>query len=365
MRYFDTYVSNTTGAGGSQYLFNAAEEKSSRIYYKVFAGGTFSYSLLFTNLVDSTFADGSESHVNLVGGEWEILSASIGIVPTCSATSAPDPSDILNLTFAGKSTKTVMPGEYFTTDPLTISAQKGDYLCLEMVCRGEGIPCHYESVLPAFEKKNNDWVRNTLVPFPSHIGCDRPIAARIGYIGDSITQGCGTEVNSYTNWCAILAEMLGEDCSHWNLGLGYARASDAATDGTWLNKAKQVDGIVVCFGVNDILREHTAEQIKNNLAVIVSKLHASGTKVLLQTVPPFNYTEPYTTVWNDVNTYIRNVLSKEADAFFDCVPTLSAFPVEHPEVSKYGPHPNADGGKVWAEDLYPIMKKFIGTLTAK
>lgn len=361
MNYFYKYVSNTSAAGGSQSWFGYAKDNvcRGRIYYRVFSGGSFDYSFLFSNTIDSTFSDGLHSHVNLVCDEWELLSASVGVVDSCGVNEPTDPVSVTALTFNGAAEKTVAPGEYFSTDPIEITADSGSYLCLEMTYRGRMIPCHPESVIPAFvfDPDEEKWNWKTELPFPSMVGCTRNVRAKLGFIGDSITQGCGTYANSYTHWGAYLADMLGDEYSYWNLGLGYARASDAASDGTWLFKAKQLDGISVCFGVNDILRGHTAEQIKNDLTKIVDYLQAAGVRVLIQTVPPFSYEEQYIETWNDVNDYIRGTLSKRADAFFDNVPVLY-FSEKQPHMAAYGPHPNADGGLAWASALLPVMKEF-------
>ncbi len=356
MKYFSTYSSGTLAASGSQYHFTTDLPQTGRIYYKIFASGTYNWSILFSNIMDSTFADGSISHANLLGGQWEILSAGVCI------SNKPDPSDVHNIitpiTFCGNTQKNVMPGEYFVTDPISITAEKGQYLCLEMTYRGEMIPHHPETCVSSYIKTDDSWALNTAVPFPSHLGCDRKAKIKIGYLGDSITQGCGTARDSYSNWSAVLSEMIGEDNSYWNLGLGYARGADAATDSSWLYKAKQVDVISVCFGVNDLLNGRSAEQIKTDITSVVRYLRKAECKVLLQTVPPFDYTDTITESWNNVNDYIRDVLSKEADAFFDNNPILSETS-EHPEKTRYGGHPDAEGCKAWAEALYPVMKEFL------
>ncbi len=359
MKYFENYVSATVGAGGSQYWFDSAEPRTGRIYYRLSQSGTYDYSLLFTGIIDSTFADGSVSHANLLCGQWEILAATVGVGKTCSAAEATDPDVTIPLTFAGEKTLTILPGTYFTTDPVEITAEKGEYLCLEVTCRGEHIPCHPESVLPVFVQKDGAWVRCPETPFPSHIGCNRTVSAKLGFLGDSITQGCGTAVNSYTNWASYIADMLGDDFSYWNMGLGYGRAMDGASDGTWLYKAKQVDGISVCFGVNDILRGRTATQVKADLTTIVQMLQKAGVRVLIQTVPPFDYGADTVETWRDVNRYIREELATVADAFYDCVPVLSdSGEKDDPGAKKYGGHPNAAGGLAWATGLCPVMKEF-------
>ncbi len=71
-------------------------------------------------------------------------------------------------------------------------------------------------------------------------------------------------VNSYEHWNAVVAENLGSQYGFWNLGLGYGRAADAATDGAWFFKAKQNDIVVVCYGVNDIFQGFTISEIQKN-----------------------------------------------------------------------------------------------------
>ena len=138
------------------------------------------------------------------------------------------------------------------------------------------------------------------------IGVDRKAQKRIAFLGDSITQGIGTSVNSYAHWNAVFAEKLGSDYSYWNLGLGYGRADDAASDGIWLFKAKQNDIVFVCFGVNDILQGYNADEIKKNLQLIVDKLHEAGIVVIVQTVPPFDYSPEHQIIWDNVNNFIVN-----------------------------------------------------------
>lgn len=93
-----------------------------------------------------------------------------------------------------------------------------------------------------WERKEEDaFLPSINLPVPSMVGCVRAVEKRIGFFWDSITQGIGSEKNSYGHWNAVLAEKLGEKNAYWNLGIGFARASDAATNGVWLQKAKQND----------------------------------------------------------------------------------------------------------------------------
>ena len=75
MKYFDEFVSNTLAGSSTQSFFDADENgvMTGRAFYKIFTGGTFNYSLLFSNITDSTFSDGSHSYRNMVIDEWEIV----------------------------------------------------------------------------------------------------------------------------------------------------------------------------------------------------------------------------------------------------------------------------------------------------
>ena len=74
--YFKKYVSNTFAGSASQSFFESdGGRKKARVYYKMFEGGKFDYSLLYSNITDSTFADGSHSVCNMNLEEWEIYSS--------------------------------------------------------------------------------------------------------------------------------------------------------------------------------------------------------------------------------------------------------------------------------------------------
>lgn len=373
MEWFHTYKSNTLAGSGNQYLFVTEDKEShiGRVYYKVYAGGKYNYSLLFSNVIDSTFFDGSVSRCNMYCDEWRILRASIGVCDTCGEDSAAEPEKFYPLTFQGNTSKQVLPGEFFTTDAIELKIEKDDYLCLEIEFSGRRIPYHEEIIIPCFAKQGDVWIPSKQMPVPGMIGCDRKVRASIGFLGDSITQGIGTAVNSYLHWSARIAEDLGPDYSYWNLGLGFGRAEDAASDGAWLWKAKQMDIVIICFGVNDVCQGRAEEDVKKDLLTIIRRLKEAGVKVMIQTLPPFDLQGEALEKWNHVNDYIRHTLVKEADAVFDVALVLScgtasigAKDTETAECSilgkaKYGGHPNEEGCRVWANVMLPIMADFV------
>ncbi len=359
MNWFSAYSSNTLAGSGNQFYFLSDKQKhTGRIYYKVYAGGNCRYSLLFSNILDSTYGDGSASRCNLLCDAWEITGSFLSVAETCDEAFPGKEARRYPLTFQGRDHKSVMPGEFFTSDPVLLSVKKGDFICLETEFRGRMIPCHEESILPAFIKENGKWIPSVRMPFPGMLGCDRNVRARVGFLGDSITQGIGTPVNSYAHWNALTAEGLGEDYSYWNLGLGYGRASDVASCGAWFYKARQMDFIIVCYGINDILHERTAEETESDLKTIITGLQKAGVKVMIQTLPPFDLTDEALRKWLHINTCIREELSQTADSFFDNVAILLDGP-EAEGKSRYGAHPDTEGCKVWANHLIPVMRTFL------
>ena len=358
MNYFNIFTSNTLAGSGNQCFFDADENTISkcRIFYKVFCGGEYAYSFLISNIIDSTFEDGSVSYANLVIGEWKIHSAAVGVTDYCDYDSFNEPHEMLPITFNGASEKVVKDGEVFTTDSLLLDANEGEYICVEIEYSGKRMPKHEESIIPSFVLNNGVWEPSKDHPYLSMVGCDRVVKSRVCFLGDSITQGIGSTFNSYRHWCSVVADKLGQDYSYWNIGLGYARANDAAQDGMWLYKAKQNDIVFVCMGVNDLGRGFTADQIKENLNKIVEKLTEAGCTVILQTVPPFDYQGEKITKWNEVNAFIKEELSRKVYYLFDCVDVLKKSDDE-PYMTVYGDHPNDEGCRLWGEALADELLK--------
>lgn len=371
MEYFKKYYSNTVAGSANRLSCDYTEgEVCTRVFYRLTEGGTFEYSLLFSNINDSTYDAGVEGYKNKVYGEWTIHSLRLAVCPRDLFPIPLGPEGVhvpldagrigefVPVTFAGSASKRVAPGEFFSTDPVTLSAEKGEYLCVEITYEGSDVPAYDEWLIPVYVLRDGEWRLDKKVPVPGMIGATLKKKPRVAFIGDSITCGCGTAPNAYANWSALVSEMLGDAYAYHNLGIGYGRAEDFASGGAWFYKAKHSDFAVLCFGVNDILQGRSEENIIADITSCVRRLKGAGVKVMLQTVPPFDYEEKYRGMWERINDYIKNTLSKEADAVLDNVPFLCA-DADHPYATKYDGHPNHDGCRVWAEKLCTAMKVFL------
>ena len=357
MDFFKRFSSATLAAGGTQTVFDSdGDVRTGRVYNKLYVEGTFDFAFLFANVTDSTFSDGSKSKRNMPIGPWRLHGASVAVSDGCEPQG--DKTERRALSFGGEGGKDVASGEIFHSDPVTLSVKKGQYVSVELVFSGNQLPCHEESIVPIFRLADGIWKPSVHVPIPAMTGCSREVKKRVCFWGDSITQGIGTPKNSYEHYAAKTAELIGdENIAYWDIALGFARGDDAAARGVWMDKAKTNDIVSVCFGVNDICRGFTAEQIKNSLSVIVSELKKAGCSVLVQTVPPFNYGGAHTEIWREVNRFILGDPSLGADAVFDCVRLLGD--PQSPQKAKYGGHPNSEGCLKWAKALAPVLKELI------
>ncbi|MBQ8165039.1 MAG: SGNH/GDSL hydrolase family protein [Clostridia bacterium] len=361
MDFFKTYSSNTFAGTLNQCFFiSDGTARTGRVFYRISSGGTYNYSLLYSNTVDSTYPPVEGSYRNMPCEDWQINLMRLAV---CTKEAfdkferdgfMPE-MDFKEVTFAGETVKSVSSGEVFSTDPIEMTFEKNDYLCVEISFTGTKIPNMCDLNIPGFSYENGKWIESNRLPVPDMIGCDRKVALKIGYFGDSITQGIGTDKNSYEHWNAKLSERLGEENSYWNMGIAAASGNDAASFGAWFDKAIQNDLVVMCFGVNDIMGGGSCEQLTSDIASVVERFYENGCKVILQTVPPFVYNKPMADIWRKVNEYIKNVLSQKVEAVFDNVPYLQD-EGENSHMDKYGDHPNAGGCSVWAEAIYPCVK---------
>ena len=360
LEFFNEFRSNTIAGSGNQHIFtDDGTIRTGRIYYRISTGGAYRYAFLFSNILDSTYSDGSVSHRNMICDPYTVHGMRVGRCP--ASTFDPDFSEAGNsadavtsewqtVTFGGALRKAVAPGEFFRTDPVMLAFEKGDYLCLEITFAGTRIPYMEELIIPAYRKEGEHWIYDRRIPCPGMVGCDRPVTARIGYLGDSITEGIGPRPNSYRHWNALLSERLGEAYSYWNLGIGYARANDMATDSAWLYKAKHNDIAFVALGTNDLSKNYPKEGIAADIERIVDILTERGITVILITLPPFNYSEVKTERWRWVNDYLKTKVAPKVALFFDIVPILRESE-ERDSATPYGPHPNEEGSALWAEAL--------------
>lgn len=356
------YFSNTFAGtcNNSTLYFDKPTQITGRIFYRISVAGEYNYKFYFSNNAFSTFNDGAESKANQKGGSYQIVNAKVGVC-NCEYTEF-NGDGMQTLTFNGCVAKSVGSGEEFWSDKLLLNVDKDDYLVFEWTVIGDNFSYTPDKIIPSQVFDGEKFVFSNAMPQPNMVACDRKIFKKVIFLGDSITQGLGTEFNAYKFWVARLGEKLVDSYGVWNIGLGFGRAQDAASDGVWLDKAKIADFVNVCYGINDILQGRTVDQIKADLLTIVLKLKEKGIKVGIFTVPPFDFEDYRETMRNEINKFIFDEISKYTEYVFDFSAALGD--PNRPNMTVYGDHPDNNGCKVAVEKYFEQIdvKKIFGEL---
>lgn len=358
---FKTYPSNIASGTSHNFMlcWDAPKTIRARGYFCALSSEPDTWRFWFSNAVDSTYADGAIGHPDRLGGNWRILSAKIGDggAYTCGEMTTPAPViSWTEVTFDGQSSRDVTPGERFWSDEVRFTLPEGHMLVWEWELCGNDIPCTPDSQAPTFVAENDGDLQFQMeCPVPDLFGAKRTVKGRVAFWGDSITQGCGTRNNYYENWAARIALALGKDYSFWNIGLGWARGSDGAYHEYWKYKAAQVDTVCIVHGVNDNNsgayqrgRGDSADEILTTLETNIRFLQKQGVRVILFTVPPFEYPDGHYMVWKTLR-YAYPALAKEMGVeLFDFAATLDARP-PYGNRFVHGSHPDGEGGRIAAE----------------
>ncbi len=349
----EKFVSNVPLGTGTNYILEGKHHGKYRVFLPVELPGDFMWRISYINSVNSTFADGSVAFANREGGNFRIVSARIadgGVYGEPSPGFEPEWKEI---TFGGNSSYDVKPGEKLSGDPVRVNIPEGHSLAFEWELDGENIPCTPDSQAYAYEFTDS-WKPAGNCPLPALFACDRPYKKRIAFLGDSITQGCGTSRGKVEMWAGRIAMMLPE-YSTWNLGLGYARASDCATCGDWLYKAKQNDVVIVTLGVNDFYhgafragRPSTAGETAAWVETVIKELKNSGVEVILSMIPPFDFTAPKFAEWRAFELATPSLAKMYGCRIYDIESSLDADPNLGGKYI-YGSHPDGRGGLAAAE----------------
>jgi lysophospholipase L1-like esterase len=367
------FTSATALSAAANYIMNSPEPFTCtyRTYVRLRENGSLTLKFWHSNAVDSTWDMGAESAASEPGGEWSIEAAYVadgGAVPDGTVVTGSQ----VPVTFAGEASRLVNPGEKFWSDEALLELPEGHYLAFTWTLKtaeaGKSVPFNVEGILvsaydapgnlAAQESAESFSMSDKLLVLPGFLGYKKEVAKKLVFLGDSITQGVRTAKDEYSYWAARIAEGLGTQYGLWNIGSGWGRAYDVATDGAWLHKTRQGDEVLIVLGVNDLdIGQRSAEELLNDLAHIVSKIKEAQPEasVILSTVPPFNFDGEREVNWRKVNESILTSPPAGVNRVFDIAAVLSVpSPNEHrikPEYmsDEFDPHPNGHAGKAVAE----------------
>ena len=192
-------------------------------------------------------------------------------------------------------------------------------------------------------------------------GSGQPGAPRLVVLGDSLTAGLGLDPEQ--GFPARLQARL--DSMGYDLRVVSAGVSGDTTAGALRRLDWALEGdaeiLIVALGGNDGLRGLPVEQMKDNLAAIITTAEARGVEVLLagMEAPP-NFGPDYTNAFRDV----FDELAKEYDIAF--VPFLLEGVAGVPGLNQSdGIHPNADGAERVAAHLWPTVESLVQAVSVE
>ncbi|WP_235775204.1 MULTISPECIES: SGNH/GDSL hydrolase family protein [Paenibacillus] len=367
------YAPATVLSSAANYIMNreAAFTRTFRTYVRVRETGPLHLKFWHGNSVDSTWDQGKESVGGEPGGEWRIEAAYVADGGTNPDGGVAENSQ-MPITFNGVPVKNVAPGEKFWSDEVDLELPEGHFLAFTWTITatkpGKSVPYNVEQNLAsAYEAPGNRAADSGAASFkptdnlqmlPSFIGYRKKVSRNLVFFGDSITQGVRTARDRYEFWAARIAEGLGPDYGVWNLGSGWARSYDASAGKGWLDKAAEGDEIVIVLGVNDLdIGCRTADELLGDLKSVIDgiKRRQPGARIILGTVPPFNFTGEREAYYREVNRIIRETPPEGADRIFDIAAVLAMPAPEENRIrpgymsGKDDPHPNGLAGAAVAQ----------------
>lgn len=175
--------------------------------------------------------------------------------------------------------------------------------------------------------------------------------------GNSITAGYGLDPDlAYPN---ILEQILNDNGYHYNVvnaGLSGETSAGGLSRIDWILQNK-IDVFILELGANDGLRGLPLIQTKSNLQSIIKKVMKKYPEVQIviagMMVPP-NMGKAYATEFS----YVFNELATENDAIL--IPFLLDGVGGKPELNlPDGIHPNIEGHKIVAQNIYNVLKEML------
>lgn len=263
--------------------------------------------------------------------------------------------------FSGKPGVSVPAGAPYLSDPVDLPVSALSSLSVSIYLPEDTGPCtcHATGMQNAFVSDTGDFTSKPFTPartlqvraFISGVEVETPRAGRaVVVLGDSISDGVGSTVDTNQRWPDLLARRLNDKrAAGWgvvNMGIsgnrvladGAGQSALARFDRDVLSAAA-VKAVVIFEGVNDLGLSYgrfegpmgelmktlasgnkaTAEAMIAGYRQLIERARAKGLKVLAATLTPYGgamyYSEEGEAVRQAINTWIRN--SGEVDGVLD------------------------------------------------
>jgi acyl-CoA thioesterase-1 len=198
--------------------------------------------------------------------------------------------------------------------------------------------------------------------FTGCLPCSAQAERVVLFLGDSLTAGLGVEPEE--SYPQLLSAMLVRDgitdVRIVNGGISGSTSASAMARLKWYGKLHP-SVLFLALGANDGLRGLTIEEMAKNLAEVISTAQAQGMSVILagMELPP-NYGDAYTGAFRKVYRDLAGQYKIELIPFLlEGVGGVAAFNQAD------GIHPNGEGHRKIALQVYPLLKQHLATHGAK
>ncbi|MFZ9520844.1 MAG: arylesterase [Silvanigrellaceae bacterium] len=173
----------------------------------------------------------------------------------------------------------------------------------------------------------------------------------VAFLGDSLTAGPGLSMKE--TFPAVIQQKIGGRQLAWsvqNSGVSGDTTALASARLNWVLKSRP-KVLVVALGSNDGLRGLAVEEMERNLRSIVSRAQSQGIKVLLVGQQlPMNFPEDYRGKFAAVFPRVAREHRIPLVPFM-----LEGVALDQRFVLEDGIHPNVDGAKRIAENVWPML----------
>ena len=210
--------------------------------------------------------------------------------------------------------------------------------------------------LLSFGCGTSDAARNAAVNKPIEIPQIISNRPKVVAFGDSLTAGFGLlEKESYPYLLQEKLKSDGYDYEVVNAGVSGDTTIGGLERIDWVLEIENVKVLILELGANDLMRGVPAEQVKQNLDMIIKKAQAKNVRVLLcgMLAPPTggsNFGRDFANVFPDLATQYK----------LDYLPFLLENVALKKELNQPdGIHPNADGEKIMTDNVYKALKPML------
>ncbi|MEE1771534.1 SGNH/GDSL hydrolase family protein [Streptomyces sp. JV185] len=234
------------------------------------------------------------------------------------------------VTFRGAGRVTVAAGEQVVSDPVAVRvAADSDLVVTLRTPTAEGpVTVHGRSHQTSYvdtawgTRRTEDWHYLTAVDVHT-----RAAAGTVAVIGDSLTAGTGSTLDTNSRWPDVLADRLGGRYGVANAGIAGNRI---LRDGSGVRASARferdvldiagVKTVVVALGINDVQRspqETDPQRIADALRSLTRRAHARGLHVAGATLMPYEGYRTWTPARDGVRERVNGLI--RAGGIFDHV----------------------------------------------